>query len=369
MNMGGHSYNFVLDWQKLMPGDIILSRETLAMKDVLRCPGRIVKAGVSGTVRAVTGEYSHAMIYFDKSIIHAEKPGVFSLNPQRVSVAAKEDLYVLRYPGLTDKMKEGLETFCRANVGSLYDTREAILVPFAKAGAKAPDARQFCSRLVAQAYASVGIRLVGNPDYCAPSEFIGASALTFVGHCSRRATEGDLAILHSRDFVQENLCHTFAWLAAARDYAAKDGVFVQTVEDVVGYLMGHRAADKIFADALQSSGNLEDWREEKVAHPFRYHPGLLSIAVQQGLTSVAQEAEMCQIAFDRYEQMLQAIKAQLTIFPASQFLELYKTLYRDMIGDLQNRAAVLCALLVAGQPMTPNPARLYASCSTALSAP
>ncbi len=78
---------------------------------------------------------------------------------------------------------------------------------------------------------------------------------------------------------------------------------------------------------------------------------------------------MCQIAFDRYEQMLRMIKAQLTVFPASQFLELYKTLYRDLIGDLQNRAAVLCALLLSGQPMTPNPARLYASCSTVLSAP
>ena len=81
---GNHNSNrYVLDWKKLQPGDILLSRETLKLEDVKRDIRRLSDVCISKVIRLATGAYSHAMVYFAQSIIHAEKPGVYSKNPQR----------------------------------------------------------------------------------------------------------------------------------------------------------------------------------------------------------------------------------------------------------------------------------------------
>lgn len=146
-----------------MPCDIVLSRETLNISDVIHDVARVKDVGQSKVIRMVTGPYSHAMLYFKQSIIHAEKPGVYAKNPQRVSVAAKDDLLVLRHPELTQLQQQGIEQYCRLRVGSLYDAKAAFMVPIKKRIDHADDARQFCSRLVAKAYESVGIKLVKIP--------------------------------------------------------------------------------------------------------------------------------------------------------------------------------------------------------------
>jgi hypothetical protein len=75
---------------------------------------------------------------------------------------------------LTPEWADRVCLFVRQGIGSEYSTREAVRSVIG--GSDQWTRKQFCSRLVAQAYASAGIKFDDDPNYCAPAD-LGRSVL------------------------------------------------------------------------------------------------------------------------------------------------------------------------------------------------
>ena len=88
---------YALNLDRLKPGDIILSRESVTFKEILKNVHQLKGVAVSSTVRAFSRGYSHAMLYLDKAIFHAVIPHVYSYNPQRLAIRRESDICVLRH--------------------------------------------------------------------------------------------------------------------------------------------------------------------------------------------------------------------------------------------------------------------------------
>ena len=154
------------------------------------------------------------MIYMDLTMIHAVPSGVFSKNPQREIFTFKNDVKVLRLKNSIDKQKyKDICTFARSLVGSIFSKREIIeALKTNNPTKKAKTKKQFCSRLVAQAYNSVGINIVDNPDYCSPQNIYESASLQEVNNTVRIAFQKHKKFAKKYDPNLKNQEITFNWL-------------------------------------------------------------------------------------------------------------------------------------------------------------
>ena len=165
MNCSKYIVSYVLDWTKLQPCDIVLSRKSLSLKGLFH-QKRLCEATKSGVIRLGSKHYSHAMLYVGSSVIHAHPPMVFAVNPQRLSAAHDDDYVCLRFNGLTLDQKQKIEEYARGRIGALYSVTEAAKTMTKKLGDERDlSGLEFCSRLVAEAYDYAGIGLVKNISY------------------------------------------------------------------------------------------------------------------------------------------------------------------------------------------------------------
>lgn len=153
-------------------GSITLSSRNLRVGDIIFTT---TNKPVSAAIRKFTkSDVSHAMIYCsEEEIIHADSIGVHSLHLTEIALPANRPIYIRRMPrNLTSEEMLCIQVFCRGENGNAYSTLEAMKAKGLSQGNKISDfnRKQYCSRLVAQAYASIGIMLVGNPDYCSPHD-------------------------------------------------------------------------------------------------------------------------------------------------------------------------------------------------------
>lgn len=243
----------------LARGDIILTTST---------------ATVSKAIRLGTkSDISHAMVYVQHcSVIDATSEGVHARNTQRLFFEDECALHVLRLKaGLTPEQAEQVCQFVRQRVGSEYSTREAIKTVIG--GAEQWTRKQFCSRLVAQAYASAGIKLVADPNYCAPADLARSSLLVAVPDATEPATSEDAARWALYPDSTEAMRSA---INAVLDGPRKKDKNIQTFEDIIPYLVKHPKEDTYFADILASSEYLTVWQINTEKNPWQYDDGLLA---------------------------------------------------------------------------------------------
>lgn len=325
---------YVLDWTRLQPCDIVLSRESLSVDGILR-PKRMWDVAKSGAIRLGSKYYSHAMLYVGGSIIHAHPPMVFAVNPQRLSAAHDDDYVCLRFDSLTLAQKRRIEEFARGQVGALYSIPEAAKTIVKKSGdAQDLSGVEFCSRLVAEAYSHAGIQLVPNCSYCAPGDFLSVEALMQIGACTRYADEHDMAILKSTDFVLRSQKRAYDWLESVRVMSANDGFVVKTINSIFEYVLKFPNRDSEVFDALKESRYLETWKDDKAAHGYRYDPVAMQIICQNRPDDFYNEV-MC--LFDcagRYGDELVRLNQ---IKGGVKTINAVADLYQTMIKDIQSR--------------------------------
>lgn len=243
----------------LARGDIILTTST---------------ATVSKAIRLGTkSDISHAMVYVQHcSVIDATSEGVHARNTQRLFFEDECALHVLRLKaGLAPEQAEQVCQFVRQRVGSEYSTREAIKTVIG--GAEQWTRKQFCSRLVAQAYASAGIKLVADPNYCAPADLARSSLLVAVPDATEPATSEDAARWALYPDSTEAMRSA---INAVLDGPRKKDKNIQTFEDIIPYLVKHPKEDTYFADILASSEYLTVWQINTEKNPWQYDDGLLA---------------------------------------------------------------------------------------------
>lgn len=264
---------FILNHEKLQPGDIILERGYGRHSDIIS--------------KQTGSHYSHAMINVENTIIEATMAGgVFSRVPNRSVVRAITDFKVLRlaeYPG-----KEKIDILCtqaRYRVGSQYSVAEAILVKGLKFTQQffEDSRKQFCSRLVAQCYQDAGLELVSNAQFCSPADIEQSELLQTIPGMVRLASEHEIKHAHRPSSHLKHTQDTNNFVKAAlkifarhniKEVGTSDGeVRITTLSDISNALYINKntpGLDIELTKAMYKSGYLNHVDNDKKGNPFRY---------------------------------------------------------------------------------------------------
>jgi cation transport regulator ChaC len=263
----GHKGMTILRHELLKVGDIILTTSSEPM---------------SAAIRTWTkSDISHAMICVDTgAVIDATAEGVHGRNTQRTLFDDDRAVHVLRLKSdLSPADAAAICEFVRQRIGTRYSKREAARV--VTGGGTASKDRQFCSRLVAQAYASRGYNLVGNTDYCAPDDLLHSDLLREIEGCLRPATKQDIAFAGSADPVQLMRDVTETLLKGARVKNAD----IANVNGINEHLMKVPGDDAYMHENLRKSGYLNVWRADIERNPWHYDFDLMeTISDEAALT-------------------------------------------------------------------------------------
>lgn len=242
-----------LNESALQIGDIILTTTT----DLL-----------SKGIRKVTGsDISHALVYVEShSVIDATGDGVHSRNTQRLIWDDQCAVHILRLAeGLAEPHSRRIVNYVRGRIGTQYSKVEAARSVLG--GAKSPGRRQFCSRLVAQAYACAGLDLVADPNYCSPEQIKGSTRLVAVQGAVQSVSNDEIKCWDGiHDTPQSMRDATNALLSGARANNAR----IENVNDIDHHLKVTLGDDAYFADLYERSGYLTVWVAEFEKNRWQY---------------------------------------------------------------------------------------------------
>ncbi|QTB81923.1 hypothetical protein J3L14_28305 [Burkholderia pseudomallei] len=244
-----------IDTSKLKKGDIILSTSTAPESLLIRT--------------AIRSDISHAMLYVaNGSVMDSTSEGVQARNIQKIFY--DDDCALYAYRPIVDLPQEEIDkvvNYVRSETGSPYTKKEAAasVLPLSRSGGK----NQFCSRLVARAYASVGFKIADNPDFANPADIQNSSLLKQIP---------DVILTVSAEEAQSREGHgdttigmrekTNNLLTELRHIAPT----IRVLNDVEPFLLKNPQCDTEFANAYRNSGYLTHWKIEVERFPWRYDP-------------------------------------------------------------------------------------------------
>lgn len=241
----------------IQPGDVVLTTTLESM---------------SQTIQKVTGsDISHAMICVGQSsVIDSTGDGVHARNLDRILLEPGCSGYVLRPVNpLTIEQLRTVIAFARAAIGTRYTRIGAAKSVWA---GLVPGRRQFCSRLVAQAYRSAGINLAPDADFCHPGELQKSKALVEVPDVLRNLNEEEETFWREDlDNVQAMRDSTNALLQEARKLSSE----IESLNDIDAYLVEHEEGDAPLVQALQTSRYLGLWHDEFERNAWQYHVAMM----------------------------------------------------------------------------------------------
>ncbi|WP_168331792.1 YiiX/YebB-like N1pC/P60 family cysteine hydrolase [Rhizobium leguminosarum] len=239
--------------ESLRPGDIVLTARRGTTSKVIR-----------GTTLGIV---SHAMICVQQgSFIDSTSDGVQARNLQRELFHDDENVYAFRLKESAPGEVIGkIVDFARSEIGARYSMIEAARSVLG--GPKPRGARQFCSRLIARAYHSVGIQLVPDHDYPTPDDLRRSPLLMELPIEIEQVSEEERAAMETgpKPIDQTHAAQNYI-LNEARSL---DGT-VENFGDLDRLIEAHPEWDARIAKAYRDSGYFDLWRLEFQKHPWRY---------------------------------------------------------------------------------------------------
>ncbi|MBY0284895.1 MAG: hypothetical protein K2W81_13165 [Sphingomonas sp.] len=304
----------------LRPGDIVLTARRTAS-------GKGVRLSTAGTV-------SHAMICVQQgSIIDSTSDGVQARNVQREFFWPADQVHAFR---LKEPLDEAtllrLVEYTRSQIGTRYSLREAARS--VTGGARPRGKRQFCSRLVALAYAYIGIHLVADEDYCTPEELRRSPLLDQLEDPTETVSAEEVAFWRDRpDPIKRTHDSQTRILRVARKFDAT----IENFEGLPRLVRERPDADAAIAEVLMSSGYLRIWDMELKANPWRF-----DLEIMESLATpdrVGEVRDYCGTTIaeaysggHRFAVVLGAHRAEFQIWPRTStalLIALYERLVRD----------------------------------------
>lgn len=246
---------FILDTLKLLPGDVVLTSELSVQSKMVR--------------KATSSSFSHVLLYIGASVyIHSDSFGVHSRNLQRLLFAKQSQVQVLRLRDRQEAKIAGICLFARTEIGKQYSVPEALRSKMKRnSSVKANSNRQFCSRLVAQAYAEAGINIVNNPDYCYPQDIANSSFMMKVKNCEQALSDEEIEMVTSPSATDTQTKVINNLLKSTRRLTNAD---IQTLGQLTIYLYQNPEYDYAISKILQSSGHLSLWEIDIKECPWNY---------------------------------------------------------------------------------------------------
>lgn len=318
-----------IDYDLLRPGDIVLTTSL---------------APESWSVRFGTrSDISHAMLYVAKSsVIDSTSDGVHARNLQKIFYDNDCAFHALRLKeSLTAEQLEKIITYARTQTGTEYTVLEAVRS--LKPGRSEGGNKQFCSRLVARAYAAANIKLVENPDFCTPQQLKESPLLFSLPDLAINISDEEYEILLAQPKGDERMIRiTNNFLDKVREYS-KD---IQSVNDAIQFLLDNQDLDDLVHEALVSSGYLIYWQELRARFPWRYDLKLMKDYSEKNNIE-ADIREYCKITlaeheagtFKHWDRTLTNYRELANQFSLRTIMSL-QLLYENMVANHEKRIEV-----------------------------
>jgi hypothetical protein len=205
------------------------------------------------------------MLYVDNcSVIDATNGGVHSANTQRLFFEQHNAVFALRLEGgLTPSSSIKICNYVRERIGSEYTTWEAGRA-WPGLGKKGTS-KQFCSRLIAQAYAANGFDLVKNTNFCTPKKLLKSAKLIKVVDATVDVTDEEVQAWQTHpsglDLMRQSTNHIL-------DGTRKIDKSIQTLSDVDTLVLEHSEHDETIMQLYVESGFLHVWETDHKINPW-----------------------------------------------------------------------------------------------------
>lgn len=258
--------SYIINYTALQCGDIILDRNSSRESEVIR--------------KRANSDYSHARLYVGGTLIESEGLGVQSVNPQRLLYDNPNDFIVLRPTSASEEQKTLACLYARSEVGREYagkDFKKSVVKPIE---IEEPN-RQFCTRLIAQAYKFAGYEIVQNADYCTPNEIQSSDKLILVENMFHEANEEEIGIAEHDGIMKmvdetndQNLIYV-SMLEEMRNVTGDLNCDIQTEEDLARYIIEHPKYDEVFSNILINSRYFRLWEIYEKEKPEEFDAELL----------------------------------------------------------------------------------------------
>ena len=320
---------YVLKWQDLQLGDIIIDREDSNESRNIR--------------KATKSDYSHARIYVGGTVMEANGIAVQSVNPQRIVYDNDNDVVVLRCAKANKKQLLKACVYARSEFGKEYSFRKLANT-------------QYCFRLVAEAFHYADINIVKNPARCTANDFLNSSELNQISDMTRIARQRDLEIAYGDGVMKDKghyneLSETAAdMFAKVRQYIAehsgKDTDIIQNDGTLFEYLIAHSEYDVGVADILRKQPYFELWKKHEETHPWEFDAEKL--IVEAGAHSKKVARQILDSCNDITAQGWKYMYDIMCYFRDTYYLEtakVYVDLYKNLIEMTARRERVARTIL------------------------
>jgi hypothetical protein len=322
---------YTLEAARLKLGDIIFTRDK--------------GAATSWGIRAGSlARYSHAMLYVeDHSYIDSDPNGVHANNLQRLLRGAANDIAVKR-------LKEPLPpeailaacNFARSQVGKRYSVLGAAGTFQGIRRAKLTSVnRQFCSRLVAMAYASIGCALVKNPLFSSPRRVFVSPNLTLVEDAHRVASAAEVAFATN---TEPNLLtrQEDATNKLFENVRRETGSDVDTFEELVNLVTESPETDAPVSAILRESEYFFLWREIPGRHSMWFNTEVYAerVPINEQAELAASQYLSVLNSLDRRKETITSLLGRFSQ-TGSSTVALLLTLEQALLEQDRERLAVL----------------------------
>jgi uncharacterized protein YehS (DUF1456 family) len=319
----------------LRRGDVILSTTNEKIS-------KIVRAGIDSDV-------SHAMICVaPSSVMDSTGNGVHSRNPQKIFFEDDCAVYILRLKEkANDQTISKVINYIRSETATPYAKREAVVSATLLKGLAKGGRKQFCSRLVARAYASAGIELHPNPDFCNPDDLKHSPALEIVENALIEVSEEEIAMITRGGDATEGMALVTNNLLELAKKVKPDLFCLNDIEMAV---ILQPELDFPMANAYRESGYLDYWKVEATKYPWRYdlkemfkiHQALKAEERLHELVHYCNQtlAHEAQGAFAHWENNAAMLKVLISHYPRETF-KLLQNLYITLAERNKLRLTVI----------------------------
>lgn len=250
---------YYLDTSKTQKCDILLTTTT-------HFSSKIIRLGTGSDI-------SHASLLVDPHVlIDSTGEGIQARNIERLEYEDVCSIHLMRLKeAITDEKKLQIENFARERIGQQYNTSQAFMAGLKQRGIikNGPAEKgMFCSRLVAEAFESVGIKLVSDSQYCTPDDLLRSPMLEEIRNISVVVSNEEFIPVKEfgRDFDQEMRDKTNKLLENVRKINSK----IETLNDIDLFLINNPAQDGAILAAFEESGYLTHEDEIFKATPYLY---------------------------------------------------------------------------------------------------
>lgn len=205
--------------------------------------------------RLQNSQYDHAALYAgDASIIESDGGGVALNHIFSYGFKDPNDAIVLRCTSDSEIIRNVVVFYARAVMGMEFGSNEAKRVrKYENTNTSAEENKMFCSRLVAESYEKVGVKLVNNSSYCTPSSLLNSTMLTRIENALEPASEDMRRIVAIHSKTRKNADNVEMLVDLLQQMSVFYALDVQTMDQLINAAIQHPERDDEALDQLRQT--------------------------------------------------------------------------------------------------------------------